>query len=253
MIKIAILASNRPEAQKALSAIQNMCQTVPLKDADVILVLGGDGFMLRALHQIMDLNKPVFGMNCGSVGFLMNPYSPENLQKRLKEAKHVKLSPLQMKVQTTDGATHEHYAINEVSLLRSSALAGHLKISVDDQCHLEELVCDGVLLSTPAGSTAYNLSANGPILPLKSNVLALTPISAFRPRRWKGALLSQKAQVTFEILTPKERPLSAVADFHEIPHAQKVSIVSCGHKTLTLLFDPGHDLENRILKEQFLS
>lgn len=253
MTKFAFLASNREDAQNALRSLEKHYNPTSLEEAEIIVVLGGDGFMLRALHQVMDLKKPVFGMNCGSVGFLMNPYHVDDLEQRLEAAKHVHLSTLHMKATSLDGKEHEHYAINEVSLFRSSALAGHLKITVDGQCHLEELVCDGVLLSTPAGSTAYNLSAHGPILPLKSNVLALTPISAFRPRRWKGALLSHDTTVTIDVIHPEERPLSAVADFHEIPSAQRVAITSCPEKSLTLLFDPESGLENRILKEQFLS
>ena len=251
--KISFLASERPDAQKALKELQKKYPSVSIEEADILVVLGGDGFMLRALHQVLDIGKPVFGMNCGSVGFLMNTYSADHLEERLSEAKHIQLSTLQMEATTIDGKRHKYHAINEASLFRKSALAGHLKISVDDQCHLEELVCDGVLLATPAGSTAYNLSAHGPILPLKSNVLALTPISAFRPRRWKGALLSHESTVTFDVLNPEERPFSAVADFHEIPDTKTVTVSSCPDKTLTLLFDPESGLDNRILKEQFLS
>jgi NAD+ kinase len=251
--KITFFVSKNADAQKAFQTICESYEQSPLKEADVIVVLGGDGFLLRVLHQVLPLKKPVFGMNCGSLGFLMNPYNPDHLLERLSAAKRVALPTLEMNATDTAGETFTFHAINEVSLFRKTALTGHVKISVDDQCHLEELVCDGVLLSTPAGSTAYNLSAHGPIIPLDSNILALTPISAFRPRRWQGALLSDKSKVIFDVLTPEERPLAAVADFHEIPNVKSVAISVCPTHTLTLLFDPERALENRILKEQFLT
>ncbi len=251
--KITFFVSKNVEAQKAFQAIGKIYEQSPLKEADIIVVLGGDGFLLRVLHQVLPLKKPVFGMNCGSLGFLMNPYDPKNLMERLLAAKRVALPTLEMHATDTKEEMFTFHAINEVSLFRKTALTGHVKISVDGQCHLEELVCDGVLLSTPAGSTAYNLSAHGPIIPLDSNILALTPISAFRPRRWQGALLSNKSEVIFDVLNPQERPLAAVADFQEIPNVQKVRISVCPTHILTLLFDPERALENRILKEQFLT
>jgi NAD+ kinase len=249
--KITFFVSKNTDAQKAFQSISKIYEQSPLKEADIIVVLGGDGFLLRVLHQVLPLKKPVFGMNCGSLGFLMNPYDPKHVLERLAAAKRVALPTLEMHVIDTTGKTFTFHAINEVSLFRKTALTGHVKISVDGQCHLEELVCDGVLLSTPAGSTAYNLSAHGPIVPLDSNILALTPISAFRPRRWQGALLSNKSKVVFDVLTPQERPLAAVADFQEIPNVQSVAIRVCPIHTLTLLFDPERALENRIRKEQF--
>ena len=251
--KLAFFASHNPGAQKAFQATKESYPQTALEDADIIVVLGGDGFLLRVLHETIHLKKPVFGMNCGSLGFLMNPYDSSHLYERLSKTKKVSLPTLKMDVIDIHDKAHSLHAINEVSLFRKSPLAGHLKITIDGNCHLEELVCDGILLSTPAGSTAYNLSAHGPIIPLDSNILALTPISAFRPRRWQGALLSNKSRTIFEVLTPTERPLSAVADFHEIPNAKTVTINVCPTHTLTLLFDSEKGLENRILTEQFLT
>ncbi|MBM3610203.1 MAG: NAD kinase [Alphaproteobacteria bacterium] len=250
--KITFFASKSIEAQRALHALEKSYISVPLEEADMIIALGGDGYLLRVLHQVYSLKKPVFGMNCGSVGFLMNPYDPHHLLERLEKATAVTLPTLVMEATDLHDKVHTLHAINEVSLFRKSALAGHLKVSVDGHCHLEELVCDGILLSTPAGSTAYNLSIHGPILPLESRALALTPISAFRPRRWKGAILSDQSVVTIDILSPQERPLSAVADYQELPLITHVKIYKDPHHSLTLLFDPDRALEKRIMKEQFL-
>lgn len=251
--KITFFASNSTTAKRAIHALETLYKTVSLEEADIIVALGGDGYLLRVLHQVHSLKKPVFGMNCGSVGFLMNPYDPKNLLTRLKSAVRVQLPVLMMEAKDTSGKIHKFHALNEVSLFRKSAIAGHLKITVDGECHLEELVCDGILLATPAGSTAYNLSVHGPILPLESHALALTPISAFRPRRWRGAILSDQSTVMIDVLSPEERPLSAVADFQEIPFAQEVKIYKDPNSSLSLLFDPDRALEKRILKEQFLA
>lgn len=250
--KITFFASNSIEAQRSLHALEKYYPSASLKEADIIIALGGDGYLLRVLHQVYSLKKPVFGMNCGSVGFLMNPYDPSHLLERLEKATAVRLPTLVMEATDLHKKTHLFHAINEVSLFRKSALAGHLKVSVDGHCYLEELVCDGILLSTPAGSTAYNLSVHGPILPLESHVLALTPISAFRPRRWRGAVLSDQSHVAIDVLSPQERPLSAVADFQEVPFATHVKIYKDPKHSLTLLFDPDRALEKRIMKEQFL-
>jgi NAD+ kinase len=251
--KITFFVSKNCDAQEAFKILTNHYPQSSLDEADYIVVLGGDGFLLRVLHQVLHLKKPVFGMNCGSLGFLMNPYSPEHLLERLHKAKEVALPTLTMDVIDQEQQIHTFHAINEVSLFRTTALTGHVKVTVDGECHLEELVCDGILLSTPAGSTAYNLSAHGPILPLDSNILALTPISAFRPRRWQGALLSNQSTVVIDVLKPLDRPLAAVADFHEIQNACQVTMSVCPTHRLTLLFDPERALENRILKEQFLT
>jgi NAD+ kinase len=251
--KIAFFASKHDAAQRAQQDLKKLYASVPLEEADVIVALGGDGYLLRVLHQTYAQQKPVFGMNCGSVGFLMNPYDPNHLLERLEKATHVTIPTLVMEAKDIDGKTHKFHAINEVSLFRKSALAGHLKITVDDHCHLEELVCDGILLATPAGSTAYNLSVHGPILPLESRALALTPVSAFRPRRWRGAILSDQSVVHIDVLSPSDRPLSAVADFQEIPFAKEVKIYKDSNHFLSLLFDPDRALEKRILKEQFLA
>lgn len=225
--------------------------THPDKSVDLIIVLGGDGFMLHTLHAYMESNLPIYGMNCGTVGFLMNRYGEENLPEFLETAKPITLHPLRMRAETMQGESHTALAINEVSFLRQTNQAAHLRISVDDQVKLKKMVCDGVLIATPAGSTAYNLSANGPIIPLGAGVLALTPISAFRPRRWRGALLPHTAEVTVEIINPLKRPVSAVADFMEVRHVRRVSVKEVRSLSLKLLFDPGHSLEDRIIREQF--
>ena len=252
-LKVAFAVSKNDQAQQAYQTIKNSYVETSLEAADIIISLGGDGFMLRVLHKILPLKKPVFGMNCGSVGFLMNTYHEKNLLERIEKAHTYTLNPLIMTAKDIQGKMHKSHAINEVSLFRKSAMAAHVGISVDGQCHLEKLVCDGAIVSTPAGSTAYNLSAHGPIIPLGGNILALTPISAFRPRRWKGALIPHTSTVTFNVLDPENRPISAVADFHEIHNVAHVEISSDPTESLQLLFDPEENLEHRILKEQFLS
>lgn len=221
------------------------------EEADVIVALGGDGFMLQTLHRYMNRKVPIYGMNQGSVGFLMNEFAVEGLPERLAAAEKTELHPLRMRAQTESGGEREALAINEVSLLRQTRQAAKLRISVDDRVRVEELICDGALVATPAGSTAYNLSAHGPILPLSAGVLALTPISAFRPRRWRGALLSRTARVRIEVLDNFKRPVSATADAFEVRDVVDVEIAEAPDVALELLFDAGHDLEERILTEQF--
>ncbi len=249
---IAFVASRQAEAQKALKALKKRYDHVEPGKADVIVALGGDGFMLRALHRHMNLNLPVFGMNRGTVGFLMNEYRATALQKRLNKAQAISLNPLRMQAVDEAGKKHEALAINEVSLLRQTRLAAKLKISVDGKVRMETMICDGALVATAAGSTAYNLSAHGPIIPLGADLLALTPISAFRPRQWRGALLPGKAKVTFEVLDARHRPVSAVADATEVRRVKRVTVCEDRKQTVTLLFDPEHNLEDRIVREQFL-
>jgi NAD+ kinase len=249
--KIAFLSSGTPEADGALAKLTSIYGNTAPEAADVLVALGGDGLMLQTLHRFMGANKPIYGMNRGSVGFLMNEYQEEGLRERLVAAQSSIVRPLIMKATTIDGRTEVSRAINEVSLLRQSFQAAKLRISIDGTERLGELVADGLLVATPAGSTAYNLSANGPILPLDAPLMALTPISAFRPRRWRGALLPDKAKVTIEILEADKRPVAAVADHFETRHVAKVE-VSMDHGTgLVLLHDPGHSLDERILREQF--
>mgnify|MGYP001030673440 FL=1 len=249
---IAVLADTHPPAQKALRTLKATYDFVEPLKADIIVALGGDGFMLNTAHEFMEHGIPIFGMNLGSVGFLMNEYNAENLQERLIKCKPIRLNTLNMKAETLDGENHSALAINEVSLLRELRLAAKIRIFIDGIERMNKLICDGVLISTSAGSTAYNLSANGPIIPLGTGLLALTPISAFRPRRWKGALLPSNTVIKFEVLDAKLRPVSAVADFTEIRNIKTVEIKREKKIFPTLLFDPEHNLEERILKEQFL-
>jgi len=250
-LKMAFMAADTPMAQAARSELMSMYDHVPVTEADVIVALGGDGYMLQAMHDSLALEKPVFGMNRGTVGFLMNGYEAEGLPERLKAAEPVRLYPLQMKVLTEDGLTDEAIAINEVSLFRETRQAAKIRIIIDGVERLPSLTCDGVIVSTPAGSTAYNLSAHGPIVPMGSGILALTPISPFRPRRWRGALLPHSAKIEFEVLESKKRPVSAVADATEIRDVKRVTVVEDLERHATALFDAEHDLEERILKEQF--
>lgn len=250
--KIAFLSSDAPEAIKASKALARAYGNVAPDDADVIVALGGDGFMLQTLHDNMHSKVPIYGMNRGSVGFLMNDYAENDLIARLEHAETAVIHPLAMSAKDARGGTHSAYAVNEVSLLRQTYQAAKLKISVDGKIRMEELICDGVLLSTPAGSTAYNLSASGPILPIEAQLLALTPISAFRPRRWRGALLPHTARVAIDVLEPEKRPVSAVADHTEFRDITQVEIWSDNSVTMNMLFDEGHSLEERVLREQFL-
>ena len=251
--RFAFVAAATDEARKAQRHLQKAYGTGDPEDADIVVALGGDGFMLETLHRFMSREVPIFGMNCGTVGFLMNRYDESNLPARLAKAHKERLHPLLMVAKTVRGKTVRAHAINEVSLLRETRQAAKIGIRVDGVPRLKELICDGVLVATPAGSTAYNLSAHGPILPLGSAVLALTPISAFRPRHWRGAILPHSAQVTFEIHEFDKRPTSAVADFTEVRDVKEVQVREDRRIGLNLLFDPEHNLEERILAEQFAS
>ena len=251
-MKIAFTASDAPAAQGALARLQGKYAHVPPEEADVIVALGGDGYMLQVLHHYLPTNKPIYGMNCGSVGFLMNSFDEDGLLERLQDAEEAQVHPLKMTAKTAHGEVVEALAINEVSLLREQRMAAKIRISIDGTVRLEELICDGVLLSTPAGSTAYNLSAHGPIIPIGANVLALTPISAFRPRRWRGALLPHYARVRFELLEADRRPVSAVADMTEVRDVVDVEVFEEPSVTLHMLFDKGHNLAERVLREQFV-
>ncbi|SFJ32075.1 NAD+ kinase [Bosea sp. OK403] len=248
---ISFIASETPEAQAALAKLVDRYGNADPATADVVVALGGDGLMLQVLHRFLGTGKPIYGMNRGSVGFLMNEFRERGLTKKLEAARRSVVHPLAMHALDQDGTEVEAKAINEVSLLRRSYQAAKLRISVDGQVRLDELVADGVLLATPAGSTAYNLSANGPILPLDAPLLALTPISAFRPRRWRGALLPEHAKVMIEVLEAGKRPVSAVADHTQIENVVSVSIAIDRSIDLVMLHDPGHSLDERILREQF--
>ncbi|RCK44177.1 inorganic polyphosphate kinase [Thalassospira profundimaris] len=249
---IAFVAAETKIAQDAMYRLKHRYGHVSPDKAEVIVALGGDGFMLETLHRYMGRKVPIYGMNRGTVGFLMNEFREIDLPERIQDAQTVKLHPLQMEAHTKDGGSMCALAINEVSLLRETRQAAKLRIKIDGVERLPELVCDGALVCTPAGSTAYNLSAHGPILPMGSGLLALTPISPFRPRRWRGALLPEKAQVIFEILEPEKRPVSAVADYTEVRDVSRVIIREDTSMDIRLLFDPEHNLEERILKEQFV-
>ena len=250
---LSIVADKHAEAVAALERLSGQYPTADAEQADLIVAIGGDGFMLSTLHRFMEKQIPIFGMNLGSVGFLMNEYREAGLLERLRKAEAIELQPLHMLATTADGERHEALAINEVSLRRETRLAAKVRIKLDGVVRLEELICDGVLVCTPAGSTAYNLSAHGPIIPLGAGLLGLTPISAFRPRHWRGALLPQNAVVAFEILDHDLRPTSAVADFTEIRDVVSVEIRATNSPAPTLVFDPEHNLEERILTEQFVS
>lgn len=249
--KIAFVASNAPNALEALRILHERYGMTPPEQAEVICALGGDGFMLSTLHRYGALGLPVFGMKLGSVGFLMNQYQEHGLIERLRNAERSVLKPLEMTAQTESGVQQRLLAYNEVSLLRQTRQAAHIEVSLNGQVRLEELVCDGVLAATPAGSTAYNFSAMGPILPLGSAVIALTPIAPFRPRRWRGAILRADTNIRLRVLDPYKRPVSVTADSHEVRDVVEVSISEAGQNTVTLLFDPEHNLDDRILNEQF--
>lgn len=249
---ISFRASDAPLAQSAMEHLIERYGQVSGADADVIVALGGDGFMLETLIDARRLDKPVYGMNRGTVGFMMNNYSPDDLPERLGEAEEAKINPLRMRAGSEDGSVAEALAINEVSLLRAGPQAAKLKISIDGKPRLEELVCDGALVATPAGSTAYNYSAHGPILPIGSEVLALTAVAPFRPRRWRGALLPKSALVRFDIINPDKRPVMADADGNPVKNVLWVEITSEPSVVHRILFDPGHGLEERLIREQFL-
>lgn len=249
--KLHFVASKAEQAAAAKAKLSKMYGQASIDDADVIVALGGDGVILTTLHKHMDIQKPVYGMNRGSLGFLMNDYAQDDLIERITRAEIASIHPLTMHAVDRDGKKHKARAINEVSLLRQSYQAAKLRISIDKKMRLEELVCDGILVATPAGSTAYNLSAHGPILPITAKLLALTPLSPFRPRRWRGALLPDKANVTIEVLEHEKRPVSVAADHIEVRHVHKVTIEQDHDTSIPLLFDAGHSLDERILREQF--
>jgi NAD+ kinase len=249
--RLAFLAADRPEAIAARDALVRRYGESREDEADVVVAVGGDGFMLETLHRNLPSQRPVYGMNRGSVGFLMNNYDEAGLLERIAAAEKAVIHPLTMHARDARGAEHKAIAINEVSLLRQTYQSAKLRILIDGKVRMAELTCDGALVSTPAGSTAYNLSVHGPIIPLSGQVLALTPISAFRPRRWRGALLSHKDKVTFDILEPEKRPVSAVADNVEVRDVIQVDVAEDRSVSLTVLFDAGRSLEERVLAEQF--
>ena len=254
--RLALLAVDSERAQEAAGILASQYDFVPQDEADVMVVLGGDGFMLQTLHQMLDDKcvKPAYGINMGTVGFLMNKARKRvDLLSAINRATAREIAPLRMEATGQDGTTQTHFAINEVSLLRETRQTAKIEVSVSDKVRIQELVCDGVLVATPAGSTAYNLSANGPILPLDSQLIALTPISAFRPRRWRGAILPERSDVTFRVREPDKRPVAVVADQTEFRDVAEVSISISREQELTLLFDRGHSLDERIVAEQFVT
>ena len=248
---IVLVAGQTPEARDAYARLEKRYGNVEPAKADVIIALGGDGLMLQTLHKFMNSGKPIYGMHRGTVGFLMNEFAEESLIERLANAHITVIHPLVMRARDAQGRIHEYRAINEVSLFRQSAQAAHLRILIDGHERLAELIADGVLVATPAGSTAYNLSAQGPIIPINAPLLALTAISPFRPRRWRGALLPNKAKVTIEVTDANKRPVAAVADHDEVRSVHSVDIAMDHNISINMLFDPGHNLDERILREQF--
>ncbi|SPH17126.1 NAD kinase [Defluviimonas aquaemixtae] len=249
--KITFLASDTEAAQAALAELSGIYGSVPLGGAEVIVALGGDGFMLQTLHATQSMDVPVYGMNCGTIGFLMNEFDTEGLIGRLDAAEEEVINPLRMHAVRADGTVHEALAINEVSLLRAGPQAAWLRISIDGKVRMEELVCDGALVCTPAGSTAYNYSAHGPILPIGAEVLGLTAMAAFRPRRWRGAVLPKTATVRFDVLDAAKRPVMADADGRSVRDVVSVEVRSDPMIRHRILFDPGHGLEERLTREQF--
>lgn len=250
-MKIAFVGSSAKQAKEALVRLKKKYKNVSPAEADVIVALGGDGFMLANLHKFMNSGKPVYGMNKGTIGFLMNDYKEARLRKRIEDAVRSDIHPLEMKAWDTKGKLHTAKALNEVSMLRQSYQAASLKIAIDGKDRLDALICDGIMVATPAGSTAYNLSADGPILPLDAPLLALTPVSPFRPRRWRGALLPDTSLVEITVNERQKRPVNAVADHFEIKSVKKVSVCEDKQSTATILFDPHHTWNERILAEQF--
>jgi len=249
--RLAFVASERPEAHEARARLAARYGGGSEAGSEVIVALGGDGFMLEMLHRHMGSGRPIYGMNFGSVGFLMNEYSEDDLLERINAAEEAVIHPLRMQAVDIHGGSHDALAINEVSLLRQTRQTAKLRITIDGKVRMTELSCDGALVATPAGSTAYNLSAHGPIIPLDARVLALTPISAFRPRRWRGALLAHTAKVAFDVLEAGKRPVSAVADNYEVRDVLSVHVAEDRHIALRMLFDAGRSLEERVLAEQF--
>ncbi len=249
--KLAFLAGDKPEAASTRRSLAERYGDVSPGDADVIVAIGGDGFMLETLRAHMNDGKPVYGVNCGTVGFLMNPKDIDGLGDKIDAAEEAIIHPLAMEATTDDGRVETARAINEISMFRQTRQSVQVRIIVNGKVRMESLACDGVLLATPAGSTAYNLSAHGPILPINAQMLALTPISAFRPRRWRGALLSHDAVVQFETIDPEFRPVSAVADNYEVRNVTRVTAREDRSISMSVLFDRGHSLDERILSEQF--
>ncbi|WP_422000760.1 NAD kinase [Reyranella sp.] len=249
--RLAFVCAATPAARAARARLEGRFGAAKPAEADIIVALGGDGLMLQTLHRNMRRRTPIYGMNLGTIGFLMNTYKEAGLLARLRRAREVILNPLRMLAVNTHGRKFDIMAINEVSLLRSSRQTARIAVAVDGRNRLPDLYCDGILVATPAGSTAYNLSAHGPILPLGAGLLALTPINAFRPRRWRGALLPRHSTVELTVLDPRKRPVAAAADSVEIANVARVTVTEAPDAALTLLFDPEHDLEERILKEQF--
>ncbi len=250
-MKVHFYVSNNKRPQEAFAELSKLYEHHPIEKSDVIVVLGGDGTMLRALHKFTDIPLPIYGLNLGTLGFLLNEYKRRDLIERIKSAQEHKIHPLRMNVTDINGSNFERIAYNEVSLLRQTHSSAKIMIFVNDEVRMPMLVCDGILLSTPVGSTAYNSSAAGPIIPLSANVLPLTPISAFRPRRWSGALLPNTSKVRFEIINPSERPVSASADSYEVRNITAIDICEARSLSSTLLFDPENHLEERIYQEQF--
>ncbi len=249
--RIAFTASDSSAARRARRELERRYGKCAPEEADTIIPLGGDGFMLQTMHAFIDSGKAIYGMNRGSVGFLMNDYHRDDLRERLARAEATDIRPLDMTAVDKSGKLHRAIAFNEVSLLRERHQAAKLRISIDGKVRLEELICDGIIVATPAGSTAYNLSAHGPILPINSPLLAVTPISAFRPRHWRGAILDHKARVLIEVLEAEKRPVAAVADHHETRDVTEVTVAEDRSRSVRLLFDAGHNLAERVLSEQF--
>lgn len=249
--RLAFVAAEVPQARRALARLVKVYGQAPAEEADIVIALGGDGLMLQTMHRFMSSGKAIYGMNRGSVGFLMNDYSEKQLRERLRAAELTSVHPLKMKAVDQAGHVHKAMAFNEVSFLRQRHQTAKLRISIDNRVRLEELTCDGILLATPAGSTAYNLSAYGPILPINSPLLALTPISPFRPRRWRGAIIPHQAHVVIESLEAEKRPVAAVADHVEVRNIRRVEIAQDRKRSARILFDPGHSLAERVLAEQF--
>lgn len=247
------IASQNSKSQKALAAFIHKYHQQSLDDADILVVLGGDGFMLHMLQKYGYLKKPFYGINYGTIGFLMNKSSTEELENNIQKVEKTLVYPLKMTAIDLEDQEHHFYAFNEISLLRQSALAAHLRIVIDRVERLDRLICDGILVATPAGSSAYNLSAHGPIIPIGTKLLAMTPISPFRPRRWRGALLPDTAQIVIQVLSPHERPVNASADAHTIEKVKEIRVQQDASTSYHLLFNPGHNLEDRILQEQFIS
>lgn len=250
-LALSFICADSPDASEAAARLAAIYGQSPIEQADVVVALGGDGFMLQAIHENMDSGRSIYGMNRGTVGFLMNEYSDIDLRERIAAAAAETIRPLVMEATTASGEAIEARAINEVSLFRQSAQAAKIRISIDGKLRLDELICDGVMVATPAGSTAYNLSAHGPILPLDAPLLALTPVSPFRPRRWRGALIPNRSTVTFDILENGKRPVNAVADHTEVKSVTSVSVRESRGSTVTLLYDASHSWDERILAEQF--